>query len=197
MYSVVGTKNDVLVGTPIEKVAELVAQMDESTLKVWIEEFEVDFDPIMTDNYERMIKRVKNYMGGYFGIVSLMLLNNYTAAKSVMEKAESGKLEPIDDRVRFLFVNTNDIRQNHGTINQDMIDEYKDIYSAVTDQIKELDLHNGYFRRNTKPLSLEWEDLEMYDNRIRHNVQVSQAMYEALWILLKFRIYVVALFPKI
>ncbi|MGI0134579.1 MAG: hypothetical protein ACREBW_06450 [Candidatus Micrarchaeaceae archaeon] len=186
-----------MTGVRMERLAELIAQMDEPTLNLFVQGWEVDLDSLMVDNYNRMIKRAKTYSGRYWGLITLLLMNDYTVAREVMIKADGGRLDPIDDRVRFLLVNTMAMRNSDASAPVEMIQEYERLFAEISALVKEYDLHSGYFRRNTKSLKDEWWDLTVYDSRIGYGVQVGRSMYEALWILLKFRVYIVAVMPRV
>ena len=181
-----------------EKLAQLVAQMDEPIMTMFLDEYEVDLEKIMSDNWEKVVRRAKTYGGRYWGLLTLLLLNDYTSARDIVARADTGKMGELCERTRFLLINVNDIK-NTGAVSIDdtLMDEYQRVYDEAIVLIDHYELGNGYWSRSGVNLADEYESMEMYHHRVDHKLFVSQSMYESLWVVTKFLVYISALMPRI
>lgn len=152
---------------------------------------------VIRDGWNRVVKGAKTYNGLYFGLVTLLLMNDYGVARSAMQGADKEQTDELDKRIQFLLVNVNNLRDTDLEVDAPIMDEYHDLFDQVILLVKEYDLDGGRWRRNGRLLSDDWETLMMYDNRVLHGIKPYESMYQALWIMMQLRTYMVALMPPV
>lgn len=128
----------------------------------------------------RLVRSAKRAEGGFYSIMTLLVMDDYTYGREVMKRVDSGKIDDDDSELSALIRDVSLVLRfsfDPSVVNL-LVTQGTYVINRITEVCDKMDLVSGFFSRNQVPIKHDYEKMMTHYEYTREKNSVCRAIGE-------------------